>query len=412
MRHSAARLRLRTARLCLVLLAVVTLWTPFAAGDVFHIKGGGLIEGRLVTVEDDQYQIRTLVGTVRLPVAAVERVENAPTPFDEYDQRRAAAQDTPVDQTALAAWCGEQGLKAEERTHLQRALELNPNYAPARQALGYTRVGALWVDARHVVQRKPKDEPTSAPAGDPEKLAEAIQSQWCRRLQAACRLLDSTQDRLVEQGRRTILEARDPLAILPLTQVLSDGDLECRQLLVQSLATFPQDEATMNLAILVLLDPSAAIRADAISELVRRQDPRVVAQYRAALRSGNDTIIRRAAFALGRFGAKDAVPDLIDALTARRNRWVEVPVQTCVRPMRNVFTAPIEVYLGPDGHLRAWHVPEIGFGDFIYNINNELQYREVTVFRTEVQEALQQLTGQNFGFERDQWRRWYQESMP
>jgi hypothetical protein len=29
-----------------------------------------------------------------------------------------------------------------------------------------------------------------------------------------------------------------------------------------------------------------------------------------------------------------------------------------------------------------------------------------------VLEALKQITGQNFGFEREQWRRWYEENKP
>jgi hypothetical protein len=35
--------------------------------------------------------------------------------------------------------------------------------------------------------------------------------------------------------------------------------------------------------------------------------------------------------------------------------------------------------------------------------------RDVTVFRTEVLEALRTITGQDFGFEHAAWRRWYEE---
>jgi hypothetical protein len=37
-------------------------------------------------------------------------------------------------------------------------------------------------------------------------------------------------------------------------------------------------------------------------------------------------------------------------------------------------------------------------------------WRWVTVFRTDVLEALRRITGQNFGFEQDQWREWYANS--
>ena len=44
-------------------------------------------------------------------------------------------------------------------------------------------------------------------------------------------------------------------------------------------------------------------------------------------------------------------------------------------------------------------------------IEVEQRMINVTVFRTEVLEALKRLTGQNFGFEHEQWRLWYEENM-
>ena len=69
----------------------------------------------------------------------------------------------------------------------------------------------------------------------------------------------------------------------------------------------------MNLAVLALIDPSESVREPCVAELVRRHDPRVIAQYREALHSDSDAIIRRAAYALGRLDAKVAIPDLIEA---------------------------------------------------------------------------------------------------
>jgi hypothetical protein len=45
-------------------------------------------------------------------------------------------------------------------------------------------------------------------------------------------------------------------------------------------------------------------------------------------------------------------------------------------------------------------------------VNREYQLRSVTVFRTEVMEALKRITGQNFGFDAVAWRRWYEEQLP
>ena len=334
--------------------------TPGAVADVFRLKTGGTVAGQLLESDAENYRIRTTVGIVRIPVSAVESIETAPTPFEEYDRRVQQLADTAAEQTALAAWCDKQGLKAEQRRHLLRAVELDPDYDPARRALGYVRVGALWVDGRRVVERTPEGQKAEdAAQADPERLARAIQSQWYLRIRALKQsLLGSTIDRLVQDGRTRILEIKDPLAILPLSQVLSEGDVDCRALLVEALSQFPEDEATLNLAVLGLLDPDADIRTRAATELARRKDPRVVKQYRAALRSGNDVIVTRAAAGLGRLGAAEAVPDLIDALTAGRNKWVEMPVDRYFLEWVTVFAASTVVHLSAG--MSATHVPQIG----------------------------------------------------
>jgi hypothetical protein len=404
---------------------LLTLWVaaaaPGALADVFHLKTGGTIDGLLLDTDADCYRLRTAVGIVRVPISSVERIEEKPSPFAEYDRRAREAADIAEDQTALALWCDEQGLKAERRKHLLRAIELDPDYAPARRALGYVRVGALWVDGRRVVGRAPESQKAEdAGPANPEQLARAIQGQWFLRIRAIKQsLLGGTTAQVVQEGRARILEIKDPLAILPLSEVLSEGDFDCRALLVEALSKFPEDEATLNLAVLGLVDPEAGIRRQAIAELARRKDPRVTTQYRDALRRGSDVILARAAIGLGQLGVSAAVPDLIDALTAGRNKWVEVPVERCLLGWPLVFSASTIVHLGAE--MTAIHPPQVGVRWGLYNgglvvgdtgWRPSWQFRYVTVYRTEVLEALKQLTGQNFGFERKQWRRWYQENRP
>lgn len=387
-----------------------------AWGDRFHLKDAGVVEGQLIGQEDGRYVIRTTVGTVRLPTNAVERIEPGPTVFDEYEQRLAAAPQTAEGQTALAEWCGTAGLSRERRLHLERALELDTNYAPARRALGYVRVGRLWVDGRSVERQVPSPDATTQPAddtpNDPEQLAEAIQSEWLRRIQAIQRsLLSSTLKRLRDDGRRKILEIRDPLAVLPLAQVLSAGSANDRLLLVEAMQPFAGDEATLNLAVLGLVDPCDTVSNAAFRELKRRNDPRVVAQYREALKSGDGRILRRAAMALGYFDAAEATPDLIDVLTDRGVRLVPVTVDRYVGRVRDCFDRGTDVYLDPDRQNRPISLrPRIGVSGWGRDIKNEWQYREVKIFRTEVMEALKKITGQNFGFDAAAWRRWYEES--
>jgi hypothetical protein len=402
-----------SCRLGAVSLAVAVLAVTGAArADIFHLRTGGTIDGQSLGVEQEQYQIRTTVGLVRVPVSAVERVEPGPTPFDEYDQRVKDLRETPEGNTELGVWCEEQGLRVEARKHLSRAIELDPDYAPARRALGYVRVGGFWIEGRSTVERKesPATSKRAAPE-DRQRLARAIQGQWARRIKAIRdSLLESPLEQNVTEGRGRILEIKDPLAILPLSQVLSGGSAACRALLIEALGQFREDEATMNLAVLALVDRSDEIRSRAVAELVRRNDPRVVAQFKEALRSASDVILRRAAYGLGQLKAREVIPNLVDVLTAERNKWIEVPVIRYFDDLRRTFDRPTTVFVGD--RYEVLHIPEIGVWSPFSDIENEWRLARVTVFRTEVLEALKQITGVNFGFETADWRRWYEEQRP
>lgn len=400
---------LKLTRVLPGVLALLLLAAPPVQGDIFHLRGGGTVNGQLLETRDGHYHIRSVVGIVRLPVEEVEQIEPAETPFAEYEQRLAAAPDTPAGQFELATWCEEQGLRAERRKHLERVLTLDPDHAAARQALGYVRVGDLWVDGRRILERKPRVPDESDQERDPERLARAIQVQWYRHIRAVRdNLLNSSRSSRVEEGRSRIRKINDPLAILPLVEILSTGGPDQRALLVEMLGAFTEDEATMNLALLALIDREASIRRAALSQLKRRGDPRVVAQYREALKTGNAPIIARAAQGLGELGALEAVPDLVEQLTERTNKWIEVPVRRYIRVWQDRFTGATIVHSSGPTPM-AIHNPSIGLWQLLNVAETEWWYQPVTVYRTEVLEALRKITGQDFGFEQDQWRHWYEE---
>lgn len=387
--------------------ALTILAAQPAPADIFYLDTGGTVEGEVLEEKDGSVVIRTVIGTVTLPRSAIVRVEAAPSPFEEYEQRRAAAADTPAAQVELAAWCAQNEMLAERRRHLLRAIELDPNYEPARTALGYVRVGEMWVDGRSLERKREK---AKARTGDAEQVVAAIQGNWVRRIRAIrTSKLESGVDKFIRAGRTEILEIKDPLAILPMTRVLSEGDENARLLLVEALSNFSEDEALMNLAVLPLVDESDDVRDRALAALAKRQDPRVNAQYRKALASRNDTLVLRAAVALGRLREVAAVPELIEVLKARRWRTVEVPVREYFGGFSAVFSRPVYVRVGVTGPVA--HNPEIGVVDSTgaVSIRSELQRQKVTVFRTEVLEALRSLTGQDFGFDDAAWRRWYEE---
>ncbi|MFQ5805184.1 MAG: HEAT repeat domain-containing protein [Phycisphaerae bacterium] len=391
-----------------------------ANADILHLHNGGSVEGRIIEQDEKSYKVRTVLGTVTVPADAVDHIEKKPSLLDEYVELREQTADTPAAQIELAKWCEEHGLRSPWRKHLKRAIELDPDCEPARVALGYVRVAGMWVEGRTVLLRPEGSESRKKTAdrhvadNDDEKVVAAIQAQWTVQIRAIKKnKLDSSVDRLQRRGREKIVAIRDPLAILPLTRLLSEGNWACRDALVEVLSHFPQDEATMNLAVLSLVDKDEGIRRRALRELERRNDPRVIPQFREALSRNNDRLIRRAAIGLGMLEAASAVPDLIDVLKAQRRKWVEVSVRYYFGSYATTFDTPTVVALGTAAQIR--HSPVLGIeslGPGFVAVGSEYQMRDVTVFRTEVLEALRKITGEDFGFDEAAWRRWYQEQPP
>lgn len=396
--------------------AILTIALGMVAGtvratlaDILHLTNGGFIDGEILETTDQGYRVRTVVGTVTIALDAVREVESAPSPFQEYERQQSQADQTAAAQFDLAEWCEQVGLNAERRRHLLRALELDPDHEPARSALGYVRVGELWVEARTVLERA-APRPADSGKADAEKLAAAIQTEWYRRLRAIrSNLLDSPLERLVAEGRAKVLEIADPLAIVPMSDVLSRGSVSAREVLVEALSRFSEDEATMNLAALALVDGDAQVRYRALLELTRRADPRVGAQFRRALGTNSEALLRRAAEGLGVLKFEPAVPDLIELLTVQRRKRVEVPVRRYLGGWIESYGGQRTIQIGSGTNVV--YTPRIGvaIAGELLSPDTHYRVRNVTVFRTEVLEALKQITGQNFGFDEATWRRWYEE---
>lgn len=376
-------------------------------GDIFHFANGASMEGELVERTDGMLRIRSLVGPVRVDAASVVRVETRESPWAEYEGRKAQTADTAEGNFELSAWCDRRGLFAERKRHLQRTIELDPDHAAARAALGFERADHGWVE-RKPETRAPRSDRKPA-RDDDERLAAAERVRWRRQiLGIKSIMLESPIAERVDEGQRRILGISDPLAIEPMSDVLVRGDGACRLLLAEALSRFPQDDATANLALLYLLDREEAVVERCARELARRKDPRVASQFRGALHVINhDGVVARAARGLALVGDQSAVPELIQMLTVQREKWVEVPMVGVVGDMARTFNRQTVASAG--GRPVAVQ-PVIAFGrGVLANVVHVPQFRNVTVYRTEVLEALKSLTGQNFGFDVEAWARWYQE---
>ena len=129
--------------------AALLVCSSVAAADTVSLRNGAVLEGR-TRREGDHVVVVTGSGEMRLPAAQVVSVTPGRTVLDDYDDRlarlrEAKTENDPDALVELARWCREKRLGKQARTHLRRAIELEPDHAAARKALGYIRHDGRWL---------------------------------------------------------------------------------------------------------------------------------------------------------------------------------------------------------------------------------------------------------------------------
>lgn len=279
-----------------------------------------------------------------------------------------------------------------------------------------TSKGLVIIDPRDVRRRTispPRPEPLDT--AEQERIDKAVY-EYTRQLRAIKRTyLDrphgSKHEEAFARGRKRVLAMNDPLAIDPLTRLLSEGDERCRALLVEALDRFDDDQATMNLVVVALLDPAESVRLRAVEALLKHNDPRIVADLRSALRSDEDVVVRNAAVALGKLRARDAAHDLIDLLSYERKISYTVPREALLTTIQGNYIAGYRAKVARGVAQVEPTIGVIGSGSAISREPITVRLTQ-TVYRTEVQEALIAITGQNFGFDHDKWVQWLAQNPP
>lgn len=120
-----------------------------APADVVRLKNGTRLEGK-VAERPGEIEVETADGArVTVSRSQVQRIEKRALPRDLYQQRaaRVGANDTQG-RYELGLWCLQNGLAADATAAFRRVIELNPEHADARAALGYERVGNAWIKGK------------------------------------------------------------------------------------------------------------------------------------------------------------------------------------------------------------------------------------------------------------------------
>lgn len=364
-----------------------------ARGEVFELAGGGRVMGRLVNPDESPrktYVIETVSGG-RITLAADQVVgRTALSPREaEYEKLRAAAADTIEGHWRMAEWCRENFLSAHREIHLKRILQLDPDHAQARAALGYTRVDGAWKTRREAMEsrgfrwyRGRWRTEQEIEVIERKTSRDKARQKWYGLLKRYRGWLDGDQ---AAAGRQAILAIVDPAAVDALDDALAKEEFrEVKTLYIEVLGRINTPEAVKALAVCALEDNDQEVRLFCLDFLKKEKRPDVVAEFVRALRSKDNVIVNRAGVALSVMGDHSAIGPLIDALVTRHK-----------------YTLPA----GKPGSIGA------GFGsDGSAGLSVGAKPRRVRMTHENqaVLDALVSLTGRgDFGFNVQKWKSWY-----
>lgn len=307
----------------LVLLVAAEGGTAAARGDEFELVGGGRLQGHWLNRDDSShavYEMRTMHG-VRIVLDKTWILQAAPGVSAEQQYQEAVARygDDAAGQWALADWCRDQGLDQLRRQHLRKILELEPDHAGARQALGYSQVRGQWVtqeefmrEQGYLLYRGKWRLSQEVELAEAERRSDLAARQWYRQF------LRWRRDGLMQcdtEVTAQIREIRDPLAVPGLKIMLRREALRpLKMLWIRALANTGTPEAFDILVDVVLMETDMEVVHGCLDCLAEIHSPHVQRRFQETLKHENNDCVNRAGLALGRLGEKAAVDALIDAL--------------------------------------------------------------------------------------------------
>jgi hypothetical protein len=307
----------------------------------------------------------------------------------EYAGAVASMEQTTDAHLEMAGWCLKYGLTDLAAAHFRRVLDIDPDNNRARVAAGYDKdQNGRWVkkevimgDRRGKVLYKGSWRfPESVlieqnREAEQQRIADATKNlvRWHR-------TVFISSGRAYEEAIVGLQQIQDPLTIGTLSEYLLDARKPAppniRLLYVRLLSQFDNYDASRALAQASILDPLPNIRNACFDALSRFGREAAIPIYLGYLRSDNNLIVNIAAEGLGQLRATSAVLALINALETKHVREV-----------------------GSDSMNAS---PTSGSFSMGSKKTEEIMIRNQSVLGT-----LSQLTGQSFGFDRQQWLAWY-----
>ncbi len=322
---------MRTLIVSIAIIVFLAGVAPAVFADNVELYGGGHLSGKVQRVSDVKvpYVIVEVDSSLRvaLPASQVRQVVEEKE-LAEYTRRAKIAGNDAELNYMLARWCKENHLLAQNRYHMQRAIEINPDHSYARAALGYAKEQNEWVLYSELQRSRGMIKvgtggwqlPELATIQAAQDEAEVGSKKWIKEIKKL-RTAAMGGGPAGAEAFATLTAIEDPLAAVAISKELSDSrhanasqTRELRRLWVKLLGRFHNTPALEGLVRAGVEEADDVIREAALEELQKYGASAAVATYVPMLKSNNNSEVNRAARALSFFPNPELALTMVDAL--------------------------------------------------------------------------------------------------
>ncbi|MDR1493454.1 MAG: hypothetical protein LBT05_12135 [Planctomycetaceae bacterium] len=301
--------------------------TAILSAEEIELTNGVSVQGKILNESETprkKWQIQFMDGiAVELSNGkAVRRVVKNSKVREQYYAKAPFLAESVETHLKLAEICLSQNLNDLANRHYLRILELDADQSQARKRLGYRKIGENWIThedemlqqgyiqtkqggwtTRQNLLIQEKQIPIGTALDDSELLSQ-IQH-----------LIDrlKTNDAAAE---KELLEIKNPAIVRCLADVLkNEQNVFLRETFIRTLGKIKTAYALREITAWSLRESNDKICVLCFSYI--KETPSFSRFYYPYLRSEDNKIINRAAFALGELGDRAAIPLLIDSLVTR-----------------------------------------------------------------------------------------------
>ena len=396
--------------------------------DLVKLSNGGELRGHIIRnvstgkSPSESIQLETLTGaTVVVHKSDTQFVAMRSLTVEEYESRARRVENTLDAQWELSEWCRQKGLSKQREAHLLKVVEHDPHHEKAQSSLGRVWHEGAWIDrdelmaSQGYVKYKGRYVTTQELDVIQKTTAELEQErEWFQKVRLWHGWVIGRHEERRQQGFVALQQIDDPSAAPALIRFLcEDTRRDMRMLGATILSKLPGAKAVVGLVKLTLFDTDSEVRYTSLNGITPANFEYAQPAFIKELRSEYNTVLSRAAAALGRVGDEQAIAPLIDALITTHRHSVptnQLPGQTYSYRTDGSFgsgnTLPPEV----ESAMRTGQLPQGAIvldGSSSPNAPKKMVLVKIDHWNQDVLATLRKITKRDFGYDERTWHLWW-----